>query len=232
MLKKIAALFIAIASLMSLTVNSFASDVVILDDNFVTEEQLIDSREQAEELVALGSSIRRARVATYTLSVPLIYQDDSRWKNVLIPGSNYTYGDSGCAMTCFAMISRKYGNASETPVTFGNKYYTRYNTSPINFNSVNAAAIMGKSATAYGNNNQTSTENFIVGSIASGAPVIIKFDKGGNDNHFVVAYGYSVQSNSSQDVIDVYIRDPESGFGYTTLRDCARWNIVYMASIG
>ncbi len=74
------------------------------DENFVTEEMLLADKEQAIALTEQGKSLRKVRVSTITLNVPLLYQDDSLWANTLIPGSSENYGSVGCTLTCYAMM--------------------------------------------------------------------------------------------------------------------------------
>ena len=47
-------------------------------------------------------------------------QNDSRWKNEKIQGSNLTLGSYGCAITCLANLCNFYGK-NETPLTLNTK---------------------------------------------------------------------------------------------------------------
>lgn len=175
-----------------------------------------------------GEALRKARASSISLNVPLLSQKDSQWKNTIIPGSSYTYGAKGCALTCYAMVSRRYGNSTETPVTFGQKYYNAYG-DPINHTSVRAAAILGKNADTDQNLSYTAWENFIVGALSNGKPVVLLTDKFGS--HFVVAYGY-YKGSSSDAEYTIYIRDPEPSGNGTTLADYYQYSILKGAAIG
>ncbi len=197
-------------------------------ENFVTEEMALADKEEADALIAQGAALRKVRASTINLNVPLLYQDDSKWTNTIIPGSSVTYGSQGCALTCYAMVSRKYGNSTETPVTFGQKYYNAYG-DPLNHTSVRAAAILDKKATTATNLSVTEWENFIVGALNSGKPVVLKTNK--FTTHFIVAYGYYKSSDANAEYT-IYIRDPESYDNGTTLDDYFAYDIIQGAAIG
>ena len=229
-LKQIISLTLVVVLFMMCSVSVLATGKIEVSngENFVTEEMALADKEETEALIKQGAALRKVRAATINLNVPLLYQDDSRWINTIVPGTSSTYGAKGCALTCYAMVSRKYGNSTETPVTFGQKYYNAYG-NPLNHTSVNAAAVLGKSATTAMNLSYTEWENFILGALNSGKPVVLKTNKFGT--HFVVAYGYYRDSSANAEYT-IYIRDPESHDNGTTLDDYFQYDILQGAAIG
>lgn len=169
-----------------------------------------------------GEALRKARASSISLNVPLLSQKDSKWANTIIPGSSFTYGAKGCALTCYAMVSRKYGNSTETPVTFGQKYYNAYG-NPINHTSKRAAAILGKNSTTNQDLSYTEWENFIVGALNNGKPVVLKTNKFAM--HFIVAYGYYKDASTDAEYT-IYIRDPEPSGNGTKLDDYYQYSIL------
>lgn len=226
--KRIICSVLSMIMVFSLSLSSIAAGYASSDtgENFVTDEMISESSERVKEMIAEGEMIRRTRAQQKKLSVPLLYQDDSRWANVTIPGCGNTYGKVGCAITCYAMMSRYFGNSSETPVTFGQKYYNKYG-NPCNQNASKAAAIMGKSATSAPSMSTSSLENFIISSIDKGKPVIIYTNKFGS--HYITAYGYYITSEGNA---TIYIRDPESYDSGTTLSDYKNYTKKSAVSIG
>jgi hypothetical protein len=146
-----------------------------------------------------------------TLKVPLLYQDSSAWGSKYFPCGHTPYAESGCAMTSYAMVSRLYGNSSETPVTFAEKYYKSYG-DPCKQLATNAAAIMGKRAVTGMEPTRTDIENVAINAIDNGNPVVIRTNKW--NSHYVVAYGYYITSSGNA---TIYIRDPEGDYRAETL---------------
>lgn len=228
-LKRMMCSILSAVMVVTLSISSFASGGCVADtgENFVTDEMISESAEVVQEMIAEGEMLRKTRAQQKKLSVPLLYQDDSRWANVTIPGCGSTYGDVGCAITCYAMMSRYFGNTSETPVTFGQKYYDDYHVTPCKQNASNAAALMGKSATAAPSMSTANLENFIISSIDRGKPVIIHTNKFGS--HYITAYGYYITSEGNA---TIYIRDPESYDSGTLLSDYKNYTKKSAVAIG
>lgn len=200
----------------SLCINAFAHDSYENStDVFVTPEMAEKDRAEIEKMIEQGQAIRdsysnknRSKRSTTrkTLSVPQLYQDSPKWGDKLFPCGHTTYAQSGCAMTSYAMVSRRYGNSSETPVTFAEKYYKSYG-DPCKQLASNAAKLMGKRAVTGKKPSRTEIENVAINAIDKGYPIVIRTNKWGS--HYIVAYGYYITSSGNA---TIYIRDPEGDY--------------------
>lgn len=180
------------------------------EGNLMTQEEIAE----AERMVAIGERIQREGERdrmSRELNVPQYFQTDSRWANSFIPcgHAGHTYGAVGCAITSYAMVFKYYGS-NVTPVDVAT---TCQRVSPpcCNFSSAPLCQAYGRSRLNSGDDYTTSQiKSFIIGSINTGKPAIIRLSKNGG-NHFVVGYRY-YENYSGQYVINIKETDPRIGY--------------------
>ncbi len=207
-----------VATIMSLTVattvlaEEFKIDsqqtYIYLDDGTgIVHDDYIEAN---SKLVQLGkvAILRRSNI---TLDVPYYAQAGEPWSNDIMQTAGDTIGDSGCALTSFAMIQRYLGgndDPGEVNTTLGNDACP--------FMYWGAAETYNYTISASYHSNAGCSENyaeeFIIGAIDTGYPVLVGIQKYSGGQHFVTAYGY--------DSGTVYIHDPGSAnYGDETLSE-------------
>ncbi|GEM_PF-4837202 len=230
-MKKFISLVLAFCFIIGASVSSFAlkmneisdeatiSSVDAFRDNFVTQEQIESSRAEIKRLYQIGLSTGNGAKGRITLNVSLLLQDDPDWEDEHFPcnenlpaHANHTYGVMGCAMTSYAMVLNYYGG-DYTPVDVAENY----GTSACNFNSTTLLSYYGRSGASSSCANTSSAyvsaKIAIKGAIIESKPSVIRLVSPNGGYHFVVGYGYRDNGTS----VNIYIRDPESDYAYTTL---------------
>ena len=181
-------------------------------------------------MVALGKEIMDSggkTRASYYLSIPQLYQNNSWWSNQLMPcgHSGHTYGAVGCAMTSYAMVFSYYNNLSYTPIDIAN---TAQRLTPpcCKFGSEPLCQAYGHSRTII-ESTKAKMEQGMVGALANGRPCVVCLVKNENP-HFVVVKGYN--DNGGTRIFN--INDPQQP-AYTTLQQFYNtgWELDFVSVI-
>lgn len=202
----------------TICINVFAHTTSYTESEvFVTQEMIDRDRQAIQNMINEGQaslnaySMRRSTTKK-KLSVPHLYQDKGSWANKATPCGHFIFKDAGCAATSYTMMSRYYGNSTETPPTFCTKYQNKNGTCICNQTADGAAKVVGKTAIAGASPTKNEIYNICVNAIDKKKTVIIRTNKWGS--HYVIAYGYYITSSGNP---TIYIHDPESDYDATTL---------------
>ncbi len=141
-------------------------------------------------------------------------QRDERWRSIALGGSNVTIGDYGCLLTCYAMVLRYYGWATDPGMLHGLFMKARGFDSNGNYHWDTATNIYGGTQEIVDARNRSLTDaelKKMLDAINKGYPVIIQVDMVPSttkaDMHFVVGYEYRDG--------EVMIADPWTGKQYS-----------------
>jgi len=154
---------------------------------------------ESERLVQIGEQISRDRVTVILSGFKNLQQGDSRWSSEIMKTCNKTIGSEGCCLTSFTMIQRYLGGTDDP--------------AQVNAKMGNSACpfVYKTAATLYGFDYNYASDasinryvDYIKGAINVGAPVLVgmSYGSGGENSHFVAAYGY--------DDNEIIISDPAS----------------------
>lgn len=157
-----------------------------------------------------------AAVTEKTLNVIYFNMNDSGWADDVMQSCNEKIGDSGCALTAFAMIVN-YLTGEGNPGTVN----TKLGVYACGFNYTEAARIYGFTilAGSVGSNDNkelsyAETAEYAVKCITDGYPLLIGMKDSSKGTHFVVATGFKKNSDNSY---TISINDP----GYRTRKELA-----------
>ncbi len=151
-----------------------------------------------------------------TITMPVHYrQSDSRWASDIMLSCGDTIGQSGCAITSFAMIVNFYGSTDDpgdVNTRLGN------NACPIQYST--AGSLYGLTTQTLCYNDSTiskdSAINLMKPHIFQNRPILVGMKKG-SSTHFVVATGYvDMQELGTSDPY-IPILDPSTYYNKTSL---------------
>ncbi|MFA9381494.1 MAG: C39 family peptidase, partial [Acetanaerobacterium sp.] len=152
----------------------------------------------------------------YLPNLTHLYQDDPDWEDDPMAGCPHspecTIGDVGCKLTSFTMSERYVNDNSHEPPYINTTFYSLSNPTQAtcNMSLSNACSVFGINVEPQ-RGSYSEKIQFIIGSIDQGYPVILEVELSGL--HYVVAYGYMIDSNGTH----ILIRDPEVDWDYTRL---------------
>jgi hypothetical protein len=162
----------------------------------------IELNVSADEVNAAGRAASeqvspdKANACIY-LSVPYFSQLDPAWKDVALgfnyPCGNSTIGKYGCHLTCLAMLYKKWGYSSMTPVVLNNWSYQgrahyAFSTSECgDLIRLPEALQYGYMSRPYRNIAYTQIYNELV----AGRPVVARVSFGTTPSHYLVIYAYN-----------------------------------------
>ncbi len=139
---------------------------------------------------------------TIRLNVPLMKQNDTRWRNVRI-GSK-TIGQIGCTTTCCAMVYSY--NTGKTVYPHQIKNMLRYSNNDLYWSSIVNIGLTSKAYNCGVTNNLLKT---IYTKLKEGRPVIIGAVTSSNKyQHWVVITGFTGQDTNNFSTADFIINDP------------------------
>lgn len=231
MFKKLICAALSAVMVMSMGISTFA-DSATAGDDFVTPEIEAQYKAQTEQRIAEGAQMRENGVPEPRMSirVDLLRQTDSRWSDLKFPCGHTTYGESGCAITSYAMAFRYYGRTSETPVTLAKAYNTTYG-DPCWQSAANMAALRGRKLSAANGSypSMTTTENAIIAGLRNHQPTVVQIERKNDSSrrHFVLAVGYKLQNGK----YTILINDPDTRMNQTTLGGYSAWKVRGFATI-
>ena len=188
-------------------------------DHGVVVDDSVDLNISAEEVNAAGriaferANQDKSMVAVY-LNVPYFSQLDPTWRNVGLgfnhQGCNSTIGRYGCHLTCLAMLYKKWGYSSMTPVvlnnwSYGGRAHYAFSTSECGdlirlpeALKYNGSGITNRSSRAIAN------KSLVLAELIAGRPVVarISYTSGTTfvPSHYLVIYAF--------DGINYLVRDP------------------------
>lgn len=129
------------------------------------------------------------------IKVPLISQNDPRWKDIKLSNSPYTVGSDGCLITCIAMIESYYKKTQVTPPMVNQRFKDSGGFTGALVNWVTVPRILDLEYKRYDWEVKSADIGLIKSRVDQAKPTIIKVDSSNQipdiQQHFVVVVGYT-----------------------------------------
>lgn len=217
-----------ILSIFLITSNSIIVYADTVTNQISDESSIVFDQAAADYYSSIGSlPAKSPRAACYELNgvylcetesisisgITSYYQNGQSWSSTVLNGCTDTIGNSGCAITAFAMIASKYGS-KDNP----GQVNTKLGTAACPFVYGTAASKYGLSYSniiAPGTYSLPNVKTTILGALRVGRPVMLVV-KSTSTTHFIVVSGYKSFNNGSY---YFYIKDP-SNPGKATVNAC------------
>jgi Peptidase_C39 like family len=195
---------VSIMSLNNSGVISDESSVVFdqLEANYYTNIGLMPSKSTRAACYYVGATYICETESISISGMTTYYQNGQSWSSQILNGCTDSIGNSGCAVTSFAIISSKYGSKDDP-----GQVNSKLGVLACPFNYSGAATSYGlkySNIVSPGTYTLDSVKATLLGVLRVGRPVMLVI-KNSTTTHFVVVSGYKSFSDGS---FYFYIKDP------------------------
>lgn len=240
MFKKVMSIVLSIVMALSMFTMVSAEPVYDCCDEtaFFSDYDVEATKEETARICEIGKDAiankGKTRGRITTLSIGYLCQEDDNWKSVSMLGCKCVepckIGPKGCKLTSFTMIKNYIKGTNDTPPDVNTKYYNSTLSAVCYMSASRACSVYSMQHSAYYGNDY---ENFIVGSLEQGRPVMLQLERGTNIYHYIVAYGWDETFNGD---ISILTRDTSKFYDYNSLDEALtdtdyNWELTYSGSM-